>query len=62
MIYLDIFIILTFFYPIIIHKSLIIKLICIISVYPLLVLFLYKNDIPMPGILGLSKNEFSIER
>lgn len=59
MIYLDIFIILTFFYPIIIHKSLIIKLICIISVYPLLVLFLYKNDIPMPGILGLSKNEFS---
>lgn len=58
MIYLDFIIMVALFSPIFIHKSLAIKIIYIISVYPLLVLCLYKNGIPMPGILGLSRNDF----
>ena len=59
MIYIDFLILLVLFYPILVHKSLVLKLLCLISTYPLLVLCLYKNNIPMPGVLGLSRNDFS---
>lgn len=59
MIIIESLILLTTLFYILKFKSLILKLILIISWYPLLVLFIAKLGIPMPGLLGVNQANFT---
>lgn len=59
MLFLSEILLLALIIPIFIHKSFLIKILLIIAYYPLLVIFLFKNGVPMPGILELNRNDFS---